>query len=68
VPTGFSLSVTDVWPRPAPDARHRIPEGDALAAWIRTWPTDSLQAPAGWWRRRESNSRPKQRPARTLRA
>src|SRR2546428_7589503 len=27
-----------------------------------------LQAPAGWWRRRESNSRPKQRPARHLRA
>ncbi len=25
-------------------------------------------APAGWWRRRESNSRPKQRPARSLRA
>ena len=25
-------------------------------------------APAGWWRRRESNSRPKQRPARHLRA
>jgi len=26
------------------------------------------RVPAGWWRRRESNSRPKQRPARHLRA